>query len=140
MLGARALSSSDFPPGPASSSQNDAAVVADPAAAPRPPGPPEADEEQEHAEARAFLGGSQPSSAPVGSEMSQSGAPLVAPPAPVPIPLSDEIRARIARNRAIARERRVARATAERERRLLAVAPWSRDPTSGVGLFDLAMP
>ena len=113
-------------------------AVQDPTAIPRPSGPAEADEEQEYVDAREFLGLSQSSQVMPGAPSDHTAPPSVPPP-PVPVPLSADMLQRIERNRQVARERRNARARADRERRQLEVAPWTRDPEFGFGLFDRAM-
>ena len=91
----------------------------------------EADEEQEYADARDFLGNSQQS-----SHVSSSAPSFVLAP-PSPVPLSDEIRDRISANREVARRRRADRAAQAKAQRLLEVAPWTVNPEFAAGrLFD----
>ena len=105
----------------------------DPSATPRPEGPPEADEEQEYAAAREMFGWSQQ------SEQFVAPASPLAPPPPIPVALTDDIRARIAANREAAKARRSAKAAEEKRRRLKEVAPWNVDPKFGLSLFDRAV-
>jgi len=118
---------------PTGSDELASSEICDPDAIPRPTGPAEADEEQEYADVRDFLGSSQQS-----NHVSVSAPPFVPPP-PSPVPLSDEIRTRITANRGAARKRRAERAAQARAQRLLEVAPWTVNPEFGTGLlFDPA--
>ena len=111
-----------MPPEPPPSVQSYEGVVYDPEAEPRPVGPPEADEEQEMADAAAFLDEPVPVQA-------------TPPPPPAPVTLSVDMIARIENNRAEARSRRLARARRDRESRLREVAPWRDIPDFGSNLF-----
>jgi len=112
-----------MPPEPPPSVQADEGLVYDPEAEPRPVGPPEADEEQEMADAAAFLDEPVPAQA-------------TPPPPPAPVPLSAEMIARIENNRMIARARRLDKARREKEERLKKVAPWRELPNFGASIFD----
>ena len=121
-----------LPPDPPVPASGEAGLVFDPSATPREPGPAEAAEEQEYADAIAFLDGT---TVPAHADAEPSQTVLVPspapPPPPQPVELTAEIRARIAANRAVARERR-------KQRLAQRIAPWTCQAEFGVGLFDQA--
>ena len=121
-----------LPPEPPPADHNEAGLVFDPTAEPRDPGPVEATEEQEYADAVSFLEGTvlpTPGS-PAPPFVLPPSAPQPPPP-PQPVELTAEMRARISANRAQARERR-------RVRLAQRIAPWNLQPDFGAGLFDNA--
>jgi hypothetical protein len=120
-----------LPPEPQSSTQPMPGVVFDPEAEARPPGPIEASEEQEYADALAFLDGTIPPQPGDSEPLHEPTASSLPPPLPPqPVELTDALRARIAANRAQARERR-------RQRLAQRIAPWTFQPGFGTGILDM---
>ena len=120
-----------LPPEPAVPAADEAGLVFDPSATPREIGPVEAVEEQEYADAIAFVEGTTVPEHEDAEPRQFVPDPSEPPPPPQPVELTAEIRARIAANRAAARERR-------RQRLAQRIAPWTCQPEFGAGLFDQA--